>query len=84
MHADDAHAVFAGMHPLGRMGTVADIVQGVLTWKPRHLSRVSSSTLTADKAQAINTIVLPDATYQDPSWAADRIFTNGLVRQARD
>ena len=30
MHADDAHAVFAGMHPLGRMGTVADIVQGVL------------------------------------------------------
>jgi Enoyl-(Acyl carrier protein) reductase len=30
MHADDAHAVFAGMHPLGRMGTIADIVQGVL------------------------------------------------------
>jgi NAD(P)-dependent dehydrogenase (short-subunit alcohol dehydrogenase family) len=30
MHADDAHAVFADMHPLGRMGTIADIVQGVL------------------------------------------------------
>jgi NAD(P)-dependent dehydrogenase (short-subunit alcohol dehydrogenase family) len=30
MRADDAHAVFAGMHPLGRMGTIADIVQGVL------------------------------------------------------
>jgi NAD(P)-dependent dehydrogenase (short-subunit alcohol dehydrogenase family) len=30
MHADDAPAVFAGMHPLGRMGTIADIVRGVL------------------------------------------------------
>ena len=30
MHTEDPHAVFAGMHPLGRMGTIADIVQGVL------------------------------------------------------
>jgi NAD(P)-dependent dehydrogenase (short-subunit alcohol dehydrogenase family) len=30
MHTDDAHAVFAGMHPMGRMGRIADIVQGVL------------------------------------------------------
>jgi NAD(P)-dependent dehydrogenase (short-subunit alcohol dehydrogenase family) len=31
MHAaTDANAVFAGMHPLRRIGTVADVVQGVL------------------------------------------------------
>jgi NAD(P)-dependent dehydrogenase (short-subunit alcohol dehydrogenase family) len=30
MAPDDAHVVFAGMHPLGRIGTIADIVQGVL------------------------------------------------------
>ena len=30
MHTADTHAVFAGMHPLGRMGKIADIVQGVL------------------------------------------------------
>ncbi len=30
MHADADHAVLAGLHPLGRMGTVADIVKGVL------------------------------------------------------
>jgi len=30
MHADDDHAALAGLHPLGRMGTVADIVEGVL------------------------------------------------------
>ena len=30
MHPDDAHPVYAGMHPLGRMGSIADIVRGVL------------------------------------------------------
>jgi NAD(P)-dependent dehydrogenase (short-subunit alcohol dehydrogenase family) len=30
MIPDDGHAVFAGMHPLGRIGTIADMVQGVL------------------------------------------------------
>ena len=30
MHPDDAHPVYAGMHPLGRMGSFADIVRGVL------------------------------------------------------
>ena len=29
MHADDDSAALAAMHPLGRMGTVADIVEGV-------------------------------------------------------
>jgi NAD(P)-dependent dehydrogenase (short-subunit alcohol dehydrogenase family) len=60
MHADDAHAVFAGMHPLGRMGARSPTSsRECSTWKPRHLSPVSSSTLTADKARATNTIVLP-------------------------
>jgi len=30
MHPDDAHPVYAGIHPLGRMGSFADIVRGVL------------------------------------------------------
>ena len=30
MHPDDAHPVYAGMHPLGRMGSIADIVRGAL------------------------------------------------------
>ena len=30
MHADDDRAALAGLHPLGRLGTTADIVEGVL------------------------------------------------------
>ena len=30
MHAEDSHAALAAMHPQGRLGTVADIVRGVL------------------------------------------------------
>ena len=30
MHPDDAHPVYASVHPLGRMGSIADIVRGVL------------------------------------------------------
>jgi len=30
MHAEDNHAALAAMHPQGRLGTVADIVRGVL------------------------------------------------------
>jgi NAD(P)-dependent dehydrogenase (short-subunit alcohol dehydrogenase family) len=30
MHADGDHAALASLHPLGRMGTTADIVEGVL------------------------------------------------------
>jgi NAD(P)-dependent dehydrogenase (short-subunit alcohol dehydrogenase family) len=30
MHADGDHAALAALHPLGRMGTTADIVEGVL------------------------------------------------------
>ena len=30
MHADDNSAALAAMHPLGRMGSIADIVEGVL------------------------------------------------------
>ena len=30
MHPDDAHPVYAGMHPMGRMGSFPDIVRGVL------------------------------------------------------
>jgi NAD(P)-dependent dehydrogenase (short-subunit alcohol dehydrogenase family) len=30
MHADDNHVALAAMHPQGRLGTVADIVRGVL------------------------------------------------------
>ena len=30
MDTADTHAVFAGMHPLARMGKIADVVQGVL------------------------------------------------------
>jgi len=29
MHADDDSAALAAMHPLGRMGSVADVVEGV-------------------------------------------------------
>ncbi len=29
MHADDDAAALAAMHPLGRMGSIADIVEGV-------------------------------------------------------
>ena len=30
MHADDDKAALAGLQPLGRLGTTADIVEGVL------------------------------------------------------
>jgi NAD(P)-dependent dehydrogenase (short-subunit alcohol dehydrogenase family) len=30
MHADDDSAALAAMHPLGRMGSMADIVEGAL------------------------------------------------------
>jgi NAD(P)-dependent dehydrogenase (short-subunit alcohol dehydrogenase family) len=30
MHANAHHAALAGLHPLGRLGTVDDIVAGVL------------------------------------------------------
>jgi NAD(P)-dependent dehydrogenase (short-subunit alcohol dehydrogenase family) len=29
MHAADTHEALAGLHPLGRLGTVADVVDGV-------------------------------------------------------
>jgi len=52
MHPDDAHPVYAGMHPLGRMGSFADIVRGVLYLESAAFVTGDSSTLTAVKALA--------------------------------
>ena len=55
MHADDDLGALAGLHPLGRIGSVADIVAGVLTWRTRPSSPANSCISTVGKARGVET-----------------------------
>ena len=50
MHADDNSAALAAMHPLGRMGSIADIVEGVRYL--RAATFVTGETLHIDGGQS--------------------------------
>ncbi|WIX83520.1 SDR family oxidoreductase [Amycolatopsis carbonis] len=47
LNPPETYAERAGLHPLGRMAEVSDIVEGVLTWKTPRSSPARSSTSTA-------------------------------------
>ena len=55
MNTEDTHDVFGGMHPLGRMGKIADIVQGMLYLENAPFVTGEFCTLKADRARGINT-----------------------------
>jgi NAD(P)-dependent dehydrogenase (short-subunit alcohol dehydrogenase family) len=54
MHAEGSHAALAGMHPQGRLGTIADIVRECSIWRRRHSSPGNSSTSTVGRARVTN------------------------------
>lgn len=49
MHAPDTHAALAGLHPMGRMGEIADIVDAVLYLE--HAAFVTGETINVDGGQ---------------------------------
>jgi hypothetical protein len=71
-----------GSDRLGRMGTIGDIVRGVLYLEPRHLPPVSSSTLTAAKMVAINTNRATALDMSGPEVGSPVYSLKSLLRQA--
>ena len=57
MHAPETHAFLAGLHPMGRMGEIRDIVEAVLYLE--SASFVTGETLHVDGGAQRRTLVTP-------------------------